>query len=299
MRAVIFAVFAFFMSLSIVFAQQQREDIPQTNLVTEHKNYLERPLIERYILDELRQLRKDLQSMEAKLEERLANARLDASDRAIKYTTDTTNNIFYIITAAASLLVLVGWKSLKDIRDNIGEITNKQVSNLTEEYEKRLNEIELKMKVRSEQIMYAQEEISITNQLHSLWMRAGIEKNDQEKIKIYDQILELKSHDVEALTYKADTLLDIGEKKWALSLTNQAIEKDPEYSFAYWQRACAHAELENQDLALNDIRSALEITPSLKKDLIEERYFHGLHENKDFREIFGLDQQEETTISLS
>ena len=69
---------------------------------------LYKPFIERYILDELRQLRRDFQGLEAEISQRVAAARLDASDRAIRYTADTTNNIFFIITAAASILVLLG-----------------------------------------------------------------------------------------------------------------------------------------------------------------------------------------------
>ena len=248
-------------------------------MLKNHKDaqILERPLMERYILDELKHLRQDQQAMRAELIEKVASAKLEASDRALKYTADTTNNIFYIITAAASLVVLIGWKSLRDIRESIGAMTNKKIERLTADYEQRLHDIEKKMKLRSEQIISAQEEISLTNNIHSLWMRAGIEKNVQERITIYDQILELKPGDVDALAYKADTLLDIGERKWALSLTNQAIEKDPEYSMAYWQRACAHAALGHEGDAINDIMRAIEITPSLKKDLATESFFSDLN----------------------
>jgi len=45
------------------------------------------------------------------------------------------------------------------------------------------------------------------------------------------------------MTYKADTLLDMGESTWAMSLTTQAIEHDHEYALAYWQSACAKAEM--------------------------------------------------------
>jgi tetratricopeptide (TPR) repeat protein len=200
----------------------------------------------------------------------------------MRYTADTTSNIFYIITAAASILVLVGWRSFREIRDNIESITSTKLAELTQEYEQRLEEIESSMKIRSEQIIKNQEEISRTNQIHSIWMRAGLEKNEREKISLYDQILELNPDDVEAIAYKADVLLDTGEKKWALSLADQAIDKDPEYSFAYWQRACSKAELGLFDDAVDDIEIAIRLSESLRDHLATEKSFDGLRGNERF-----------------
>lgn len=250
--------------------------------VEQLKEPLYKPFIERYILDELKQLRQGQQAMKAEVTEKVAAAKLEASDRAIRYTADTTNNIFYIITAAASLLVLLGWKSLKDIKDNVELITEKRVEALTLEYEKRLNIIEVALKERSEQIVAAQQDISDNTLIHSLWMRSGLEKSEHEKIQIYDQILEVKPNDVEALTYKADTLLDLNEDSWALSLVNQALENDSEYAMAYWQKACAEAKLENYSEAITNIQKALELSKALQEELLTESYFENLKDHPEF-----------------
>ena len=112
-----------------------------------------------------------------------------------------------------------------------------------------------------------------------------IEKNNEEKISIYDEILEAQPNDVEALTYKADVLLDMDEIKWALSLTNEAIEQDNQYSFAYWQRACAHASLGNLDEALDDLQRALELSPSFSEELQSETFLAPLREDKRFKAL--------------
>jgi len=243
---------------------------------------LYKPFIERYVLDELKQLRQDQSTLRVEVAEKVANAKLDSSDRVIRYTADTTNIIFYIITAAASILVFLGWKSLRDIKDKIEFITTEKLSILTQEYESRLDELENKLKNRSEQIIATQEEVSSSNTIHSLWMRAGLEKSDQEKLNIYDHILEINPDDTEALTYKADVLLDLGEIKWALSLSNQAIENDSNYALAYWQRACAKAMLEQESEALEDIKMAIKLTGSLKDEIVDEIYFEKLKSNHDF-----------------
>jgi len=156
---------------------------------------------------------------------------------------------------------------------------------LVAEYEERLDAIEDKMKRRSEQILANQEQIALTNNIHALWMRAGLEKNDQEKINIYDQILELRPGDVEALTYKADTMLELGEKKWALSLANQALDNDNEYSLAYWQRACAKAEIGLIEEAIDDLETAIQLSETLREDIAEEKSFSNLQGNERFQKI--------------
>ncbi len=257
----------------------------QESTITEAETINEplyKPFIERYILDELKPLRQGQQAIKAEVTEKISAAKLESSDRAIRYTADTTNNIFYIITAAASLLVLLGWKSLNDIKDNVKSITDKRVEELTVEYEVRLNAIEAALKERSKQIVAAQQDISDSTIIHSLWMRAGFEKNEHEKIKIYDQILEIKPDDVEALSYKADTLLDIDENSWALSLVDKALENDSEYAMAYWHKACAEAKLDLFSEALADINKALELSAALKEKLSSESNFEKLKDNPDF-----------------
>ncbi|WP_216636484.1 TPR end-of-group domain-containing protein [Endozoicomonas ascidiicola] len=253
---------------------------------------LYKPFIERYILDELKLLRQDQQFMRTEMTTKVAEARLDASDRAVRYTTDTVNNIFFIITAAASILVLLGWRSLREVRETIKAQVESQVSQLTLEYERRLNELENKLVLRSEQIISAQEKISQTNQVHSLWMRSGLETNLHEQINIYDQILEIYPNDVEALTYKADSLLDLGEARWALSLSNQAIEHDQEYALAYWQRACAEASLGQLDEAVSNLETAILKSPALKDEVATEKAFEVLKDNLSFQKLVDAEGEE-------
>lgn len=258
---------------------------PTVNDVEDIREPLYNPFLERYMLDELKQLRQDQQAIKAEVAEKVASAKLEASDRAIRYTADTTNNIFYIITIAASLLVLLGWKSLNDIKNNVKSITVRRVEELTAEYENRLNNMELTLKQRSDEIIDAQQDISENTLVHSLWMRSGLEINEHEKLKIYDQILEVRPDDVEALTYKADTLLDIDEDSWALSLVEQALAIDGDYAIAYWQKACAEAKLGLVNEALLDIKKALELSPALREELSSESNFEKLKDLQEFKAL--------------
>ena len=244
---------------------------------------LYKPFIERYILDEIKSLRQENQSMKAHVTEQISEAKLESSDRAINYTTSTINNIFYIITAAASLLVLIGWRSLNDIKKSLKSDMAKKIQSLTSDYENRLQQIEVKMMERSKVMIDTQQDITNTNSIHSLWMRIGLEKSEEDKISVYDEILNINPDDIEAMTYKADALLEIGEVRWALNLSNAAIEYDSEYPLAYWQRACAYAKLDKQTEAIRDIEKAIELSDTLQDELLNEKHFNNLHNNKSFK----------------
>ncbi|MDX1279075.1 TPR end-of-group domain-containing protein [Oceanihabitans sediminis] len=246
---------------------------------------LYRPLIERYILDEIKTLRQENQSLRAEVTKKIAEAKLESSDRAVNYTTSTINNIFYIITAAASLLVLLGWRSLNDIKKSLKIDMAKKIQTLTSDYEDRLQQVEVKMTERSKVIIETQKNITDTNSIHSLWMRAGLEKSDEDKISVYDEILSIKPDDIEAMTYKADALLEIGEIRWALDLSNNAIELDNEYALAYWQRACAYSKMDKQAEALKDIKKAIDLSDTLEEELLNEKHFENLHDNKLFKSL--------------
>ena len=260
-------------------AQQEQQALQQL------KEPMYKPLMERYILDELKAVRQDQQKLREDVTKQVTHAQLDTADRALTYTTDTINNVFFIITATASILVLVGWNSLRDVKNKVEDIVNTRVSVITDEYEDRLKILEEKLRVRSEEILSNQERISVTNEVHSLWMRANLESDFANKIEIFDEILNRKPEDVEAIAYKADALLEINETAQAIELCNQAIDIDSDYGYAYWQRACAYALTHKHADALADIKMALDYSPNLRNELLHESAFASLHDNDSFNTI--------------
>jgi tetratricopeptide (TPR) repeat protein len=266
-----------FFSLATVAAEQQEQKPEKTS------NY--QPLIERYILDELKSLRQDQQQLRADIEEKVAHARIDATDRAVRYTADTLNNMFIIITTAASILVLMGWRSMRDVKSKLNEVVETKINELTSEYEERLHQLEGKLRKRSQEIIDAQEDISKSNEVHSIWMRAGLETNMHQKIKLYDEILAINPEDIEALIYKADAAFELGDYEWAFSLANRAIDQDEDYGLAYWQRACANAANGATQEAISDIKIAIDKAPKLVDELEREPAFEELHKLEEFEAL--------------
>lgn len=238
------------------------------------------PFVERYIMDGVKENRIAVESLKAKMHETIAQQELKVADSVVSYATSTINNMFYIIAAASSVLVLLGWSSLKDMREKLKESVNEQVASVIRETETRLAELEKNLAERSRQVLKNQEDIANTNAVHSLWMRAGLESNPQSRIEIYDQILSIRDKDPEVIAYKADAVLELGESNWALNLANEAIALDPDYPNAYYQRACAYAVLGFADNAITDLERAVELN---------EHYVDDIQREKDFESIRDLE----------
>jgi len=243
------------------------------------------PFVENYILNELKTLRDENRDLKTELYDRLAKKEVEISNNAINYATSTINNMFYIIAAASTFLVIFGWSSIKDMNEKITNIVDEKVSKVIAEYEDRMHSIEKDLEKRSAQVLQNQKDIERTNTIHSLWMRASQENTPSGKIEIYDEILALRQDDAEVLTYKADAILELGEINWALSLANQALEIDPEYPNALYQRARVYSVLGLNENAIEDLEQALDLNEQYVEEIENEKEFEELKKNRIFQKL--------------
>lgn len=156
---------------------------------------MSRPLMEYSILNVLNPLRPDQQKLREDITLQLTHKQLGAANRALLQTTDTINNVLFIITATASLFVFVGWNSLRDIKNKVKGTVSDRVGNITEEYEHWKKD----SKSAQKKFSTTNEKITITNEIHSLWIRANLESDMHGKIEMYNEILRRHPDDVEAL----------------------------------------------------------------------------------------------------
>lgn len=290
-KAVVFI--ACFLAATLTYGQEAPADNKQPD-ETSDKSEIDKldeplytPFIERYILDELKQIRIDMQAQRAELIEKVVEKELAVADKAMGYSTNTITYFFYVILATTTLMVLVGWTSLRDIKENVKAYADQEVIRLTSEYKQRLQALEEELHHKSYNIAQAQEEIDRTNEIHSLWLKASLESSPQNKISLYNQILELRPEDTEALTYKANAALSLNEPQWAISLCNKALEIDPDNGHAFYQRACANACLGVHEQALVDLEKAISISPAFSQDAESESAFNALKQNKRFKELIA------------
>lgn len=243
------------------------------------------PFVERYVLDELKQLRVDVAAQKSELIQQIVDREHSSVDRAVAYATDTVTYFFYMIAGATSILVLVGWSSIHEAKTRFQTLADEKVSTLVQEYENRLSAIEQQLHQKTKHIEENREEIERTQEVQSLWLRAAQENSAANKISVYDEILKLRSDDCEALSYKADAVLDLGEPQWAVNLCQQALQLNPENAHALYQLACAHTSLENYDEALRHLTLAVDLVEAYREDLNKDPAFKPLKDFEEFKRL--------------
>lgn len=243
------------------------------------------PFRENWILSELRSIRTDMMQYRNDMNLLVTDRELEVADKAMSYADSTVTYFFYLIAGAASLLALVGWTTIRDLKDKIRGYAEAEMARLTGEYESRLEGLEQELRKKSRTIAANQEEIERTNEIHSLWLKASKEVSPQAKMAVYDRILELRPDDHEALAWKADTVLELGEQRWALNLCDKVLAIDPQDAHALYQRACAWTGLDELDNAIADLTAALNIMPNLKAAAEEEEHFAPIRGLEVFEEL--------------
>ncbi len=267
------------------FSAEQHQQVEEA--VDDLKEPLYSPFIERYVLDELKQLRVDLAAARTDLIQQIVDREISSIDRGVTYATNTVTYFFYLIAAVSSILVLLGWNSLRDIKEKMSLLADEEVSKLINAYEVRLRSIEKQLTQKTQHIDANREEIERTQEIHSLWLRAGLEHSASNKIAIYDQILSIKPEDCEALTYKADVVLELGEPQWSINLCQQALSVDSDNAHAFYQLACAHTALNHYDEAVHFLKEAVAHADSYRDDIMQDPALAPLRDMPAIRELLG------------
>ena len=245
------------------------------------------PFVERYILDEVKQLRKEIADTKVEIIRDVVDREMALANQSVRYATDTVTYFFYLIAGATSLLVFVGWNSIRDMRERIQNVADKEIAELVAQYEARMETIESQLRKRSEDIEKNQEEIDITRELHSLWLRAAQEPVTANRLTIYDHILQIDPNNTEAMTYKADVVLEMGEPRWAADLCGAALQIDADNAHACYQMACACAQLEHREQAIDYLRRALDLAESYREEMATDRALEPLHGLGAFEALCG------------
>ncbi len=248
------------------------------------------PFTARYLLDEIKQLRIDVERTRADIIERQVQREYEIAKDAAGYARHAVELFFFVITAVTTLLVFFGWNSLRDIRTRVKDIAETRVESLVAGYAERLDTVEAELHQKSKRLKEAQLEIDETNEIHSLWLRASQETAPSAKISVYDDILKLRPEDTEAMTFKADAALQLDEPQWALSLANRALEIDMENAHAFYQRACAQTAIGSVDEAIADLEAAIALGDTYRDQARSDQAFDAIKDNEGFKAL--VDREE-------
>lgn len=284
MRALIVILGLLSVSGNVIAAQVHDK---QTQQVEQLDEPLYNPFVERYVMDELRQLRVDMNDLDVKLTKEVVDRELTATQRAVTYATDTVTYFFYLIAGISSVLLLVGWNSIRDIKERVHHLADTKVNEVVAVYEARLAKLEEELNRKTKGIRHAQENLAQHQDIHSLWLKAAQETILSNRLGIYDQILLLDPRNAEALTYKADTALEMNEPQWAINLCQQALAIDPENRHAFYQLAGAYALLGKAPEAVDALQQALQGSEGYREQILKDPIFNALHEHQAFQTLLA------------
>ncbi len=265
--------------------QQSHQHEKNQQKVDQLQQPLYTPFVERYVLDELKQLRIDMANQRIEINQQITDRQLDSVDKGVTYATNTITYFFYLIAGVSSILVVVGWTSIREIKERMRNLADSEIGKLIDTYETRLREIEKQLSQKTRHIDQNREEIERTQEIHSLWLRAAQENAAANKLPIYDRILQLKPDDCEALTYKADAVLELSEPQWAINLCQQALRQDADNAHAFYQLACAYTCLEQKDEALHYLQETLSRADSYREAIAADPALAPLQELPSFKQL--------------
>lgn len=274
-----------FLSLSSHASYAAQLHVKETQDVKTLTEPMYNPFVERYVMDELRQLRVDMNTMHVDMTKEVVNRELTATTRAVGYATDTVTYFFYLIAGISSVLLLVGWNSIREIKDKVLNLADDKVNKVILEYEARLEKFEEELHSKSIGINRAQKLLSRHQEIHSLWLKAAQEQILNNRLNIYDQILEIDSENTDAMTYKADLALEMNEPQWAINLCNQALLIDAENKHAFYQLAGAYALLNQPNEALHNLEKALSDAEGMTEEVLKDPIFKSLLDNPQFQQL--------------
>ncbi|NCN43394.1 MAG: hypothetical protein CO158_08285 [Piscirickettsiaceae bacterium CG_4_9_14_3_um_filter_43_564] len=273
------SVFVSTMSMATQRHSKETQDIEQL------QEPMYNPFVERYVIDELRQLRVDMNDLHVEITREVVDRELTATSRAVGYATDTITYFFYLIAGISSILLLVGWTSIREIKEKVMHLADAKVSKVIAEYEARLAKLEDELNRKSRGITSAQKRLSQHKDIHSLWLKAGQETISSNRMAIYDQILEIDPSNAEAMTYKADIALEMEEPLWAINLCHQALKIDPQNKHAFYQLAGAYASMDRPTEAIDFLRKALEDSEGYKEQVQADPAFTNIKDNPQFKAL--------------
>ena len=283
-----------FWAIANVATASQGSDVQQQVSVSDEdvnhkiqqlKEPMYNPFIERYMIDEVKALRNDMHALEVSLTKEVVNREVRTIDRVTTYATDTVTYFFYLIAGVSSVLVLLGWTSMRDIKDKVHNLADSKVNEIVATYETRLDKMEKNLNKKTIGIQKAQQQLEQHQDIHTLWLKAAQENIVNNKIAIYDQILELDPNSVEALTYKADAAIELNEPIWAINLCQNALKIDDQNAHAYYQLAGAYAMLGQNTEALSYLEQHMLLSDGSVDEIKADEVFARLIELPEFDEL--------------
>ena len=228
-------------------------------------------LTKRYILEEVKNLRIELESLRREMQVEMNKKQIETIDKALSYSANTVNYFFILITLTIMWVWIFWWKSIKDVKNRWSNSFEKEVEKSIFESQSKLQELEKEQIRQSKQTLLDQEYIMKKQESGYLWSQYNREESLRDKFKLLEEISELEIEEETLSIQKEKSHLYIWLEMWEKALqvsTNWLEEFEHETTFILNQ-AIALLMLEKKDDGLKAIHDLIILDPGLKDDILE------------------------------
>lgn len=101
------------------------------------------------------------------------------------------------------------------------------------------------------------------------------------------QVIKLKPDSYKAWNNQGYTLVRLGRDEEAIAAFNQALEINPDYASAYYNKAACYALQQQVKLALENLQAAIKLNPSYKEEAKTDIDFDPIAKDKRFRKFIA------------
>ncbi len=274
-------------SMSHTFALQQD---PDYIFVSEETNGEKTQLIvpedidwtQRFILTEMKELRGDIIGYKKEIESMLHQKELALVDRALSYSANTVNFFFVVLTIAIMAIWLFGWKTVRDLKENLSIRFEKEVEKRIGAEQKKLEAFMLKFEddqlKQSQAILENQAFLQKKQEAAYYWSQYNREENSAQKIDLLESIssIGIQEDEILILIEKSSIYIELELWEKALESSEKGLEISSENTALLYTKAKSLMMLENTEDARTVLINILWLNPAMKQEIIEDELFHPL-----------------------
>ena len=251
---------------------------------------------QRFILTEMKELRTELERTRRELNTELNQRELSSVDRALSYNANTVNFFWIIITIAVTGFGLLGYRTMKDVKENFSSKFEKEVQKRVREEQKKLEVFMRKFEndqlKQSHEILKNQESIQKQQEAWYLWSQYNREEHQATKLELLDKIatIGLEEDIIFIFIEKSSIYAQLALWEKSLEASDKWLEIAWDNTALLYNKAWSHMMLDNQDEAIKDLIHILGVNPWMKEEIFEDILFENVL--PDLKEY--LDNQENT-----
>lgn len=237
---------------------------------------------QRFILTELKELRIQLESTRRELNQELNERELATVDRALSYSWNTVNFLWLIITMAVTGFWLVGWRTMKDVRENLTTNFEKEVQKRVKAEHRKLEDFMKKFEQdqlqQSQDILQNQEFIRKKQEAWYLWSQYNREENSSSKLELLEKVASiwLEEDDILIHTEKSWIYLELALWDKVIESADKWLEISGDNTTLLYNKASALVMLIETNEAVKVLSNVIWVNPGMKQEILEDPMFENI-----------------------